>query len=66
MILTVFQKNPLLRRHRHFVRLLPVATFPSSQTDMQVAPSHVIEATPAGILRVGQRDESAAALIPIG
>merc|ERR1711990_7633 len=65
-VFTVFQKNPFFLFHLHFVRLLPVATFPSSQTAIHVAPSQLIEATPAGCANTGHNVVSAAARIPIG
>ena len=64
--LTVFQKNPFFLVHLHLTLLFPIATFPSSQTTMHVAPWQAVPATPVGRASSGQRLHSAAALTPTG
>ena len=63
---TFFQKNPFFLFHRHLILLRPIATFPSSQTAIQVALSHVTSFTPSGLSRAGQLDHNADCLTPTG
>ena len=60
--LTCFQKNPCDLFHLHLIRRRPIATLPGSQTTIQVDPSHVLPATPAGRVNSGQRLHVAEAL----
>ena len=62
-----FQKNPCFLFHLHLIRRLPMATLPASQICMQVAPSQLTLATPAGNgVNAGQLVQSAAARTPTG
>jgi len=60
--LTCFQKNPFDLFHLHLIRRRPMATLPGSQTTIQVDPSQVLPATPAGRVNSGQRLHVAEAL----
>ena len=48
------------------ILLRPIATFPSSQTAIQVALSQVTSFTPSGLSRAGQLDHNADCLTPTG